>query len=508
MVTKLGLDRDKDFRRYPSLLARARTAIGLVNAPSGKPDRFREAIGLILDGLLVKRTGLSYAIDISFSFPDAFRTSEIANTVAEAYITDQIENRSQAARVGGDWLQDRMGSLRAQMNGASEAVQVFRASHNYSIAKSGPSGGNTVPAPATAPVEDKTLDELEAEASTYRRIYESFLQSYTESVQRQSFPVSDARILTSATMPTTKSTPRTLLIYALAGLLGGLLGSGIALLRHRMDQAVRSPFQITAACALADLGSLPRMRAGLAIKAARALTSGRATAPASPPTSAPSSTTGTARSPAVRGPYLFTRIEQRDAAFGRALKGARTMLDIAGRHDAIRYLGVTSTHAGAGSSTLAGNLASLAAAGGTRTLLVDADMDRRTLTRQVGRAASFGLADVLAQAASIDQAIVRLEGTSLDFMPGTIDKSRSRDLSPKRLDLLLKELTGRYDLVVLDLPPLLPVGETLDLSGCLDGIVLAVEWGRTRADQVVEGATYLARAYARPLGFIINKAEA
>ena len=93
-------------------------------------------------------------------------------------------------------------------------------------------------------------------------------------------------------------------------------------------------------------------------------------------------------------------------------------------------------------------------------------------------------------------------------MPGVVDKSRSRDLSPKRLDLLLKELTGRYDLVVLDLPPLLPVGETLDLSGCLDGVVLAVEWGKTRAEQVVEGATYLARAYARPLGFIINKAEA
>ncbi len=507
VVTKLGLDRDKDFRASPSLLTRARSLLGWTNAPDEKPDRFRDAVNLIQDGLWVRRTGLSYAIDITFSFPDAFRTSEIANAVAEAYITDQIENRSQAARVGGDWLQDRMGSLRSQMNLASKAVQIFRASHNYVIAKPDPGEGAAgAEAAAAAKPEDKTLDELEASALTYRRIYESFLQSYTESVQRQSFPVSDARILTSATLPKIRSAPRTGLIYALAGLLGGLSGFGLAMLRHHLDRAVRSPFQITGLCTLADLGSLPSPRGGVPgalwrIRWGKRGSGSRRSAPVD------NLQFGRTSYPVGRGPYLFATLDQRDPGFARALKGVRTLIGLAGRHDAVRCLGVTALDAGAASSILAGNLASLSASCGMRTLLVDADGERRRLTRQFGRRVAFGLHDVLAGTATIDQAIIGLDDAGLDVLPaaaaGTA-RNRGCDLTMERMGALLQDLAGRYDLVVVDLPPLLPVGETLDLSGALDGIVLAVDWGRTHAERVAEGASHLARAYARPLGFVLN----
>ena len=266
MVTKLGLDTAADFRPPPPLLARLTAMITRVEpkVPPLAVDRYREALSLIQGGLNVRRTGLSYAIDITVSFPDPARATEVANAIAEAYITDQVVNRSQAARLGGDWLQQRMVFLRSQMNAASAAVQVFKAGHNYTIPRGSqvekvdPGVGMLVSPSADAPAaEVKTLDELEASASTYRRIYESFLQSFTESVQRQSFPVSDARILTPASMPLMKRETRLSLIYALGGLLGALIGCGAAILLHQIDRNLYTASQVSQASGLQDLGQLP-----------------------------------------------------------------------------------------------------------------------------------------------------------------------------------------------------------------------------------------------------------
>ena len=59
-----------------------------------------------------------------------------------------------------------------------------------------------------------TLHSLQSSAETYRALYDSFLQRYMESVQQQSFPVSEARLITQATRPLTKSSPKPMLILA------------------------------------------------------------------------------------------------------------------------------------------------------------------------------------------------------------------------------------------------------------------------------------------------------
>ncbi len=162
--------------------------------------RERNAFARFAGGLAVRRVGLSYSIEVMFSATSPELAAKIANATANAYIAEQIGARAQSARQGGLWLEERIDHLRKQMNAAALQAQEFRAKRDYRI--SGPRGGAVDPKAGT--LEDSgsnrpnTLEELDSTAQTYRRIYESYLMAYTESVQKQSYPVSNARIITAA----------------------------------------------------------------------------------------------------------------------------------------------------------------------------------------------------------------------------------------------------------------------------------------------------------------------
>ena len=89
-----------------------------------------------------------------------------------------------------------------------------------------------------------TLHNLESSAQTYRALYDNFLQRYMESVQQQTFPISETRLITPATRPFSKSAPRSHLILALASLAGMLIGVSIGILREISDRVFRTPAQI------------------------------------------------------------------------------------------------------------------------------------------------------------------------------------------------------------------------------------------------------------------------
>ncbi len=72
------------------------------------------------------------------------------------------------------------------------------------------------------------MRELEREADTYKNLYQNMLQRYQETVQKQSFPISEARIITAASPPVSPSAPQKPLILALSSVLGMILGCAAA----------------------------------------------------------------------------------------------------------------------------------------------------------------------------------------------------------------------------------------------------------------------------------------
>jgi uncharacterized protein involved in exopolysaccharide biosynthesis len=188
--------------------------------------------------------GLSYVLEISYTSDDPVRAARFANATADAYVEDQLAARAQAARQGSQWLEERIEEIRNQVNAAALRVQEFKARRDYRIlgrgntgggqqqvtGGAGGTGGDTVDKPD--PPERRTLEELEATAQTYKKLYESYLQAYTESVQRQSYPATNARVITRASPPTSRSSPRTMRLLLLAAIVGGMAGLGVALLRR------------------------------------------------------------------------------------------------------------------------------------------------------------------------------------------------------------------------------------------------------------------------------------
>ena len=88
------------------------------------------------------------------------------------------------------------------------------------------------------------LRELESNAQTYRALYDNFLQRYMESVQQQSFPITEARVISAATRPLLKSSPKTMLLLTFATMIGLGFGAVVAAWRDFADRVFRTANQV------------------------------------------------------------------------------------------------------------------------------------------------------------------------------------------------------------------------------------------------------------------------
>jgi uncharacterized protein involved in exopolysaccharide biosynthesis len=200
--------------------------------------RLREATSYLWSGMEVGRLGLSHVIEISYSASDRDLAAKVANLIADSYIEDQLETRAETARQGSIWLEKRIDTLRQQMNDAGLRVKEFKAKRDYRFPASSGQSEARPEAPGSGEEQPATsLEDLESRASTYRKIYESYLQAYTESVQAQSYPVTNTRVITRATRPNGRSSPRGMKVLVIAVALGGIFGMGIALLLHSLGRS-------------------------------------------------------------------------------------------------------------------------------------------------------------------------------------------------------------------------------------------------------------------------------
>src|SRR6516225_2665694 len=101
------------------------------------------------------------------------------------------------------------------------------------------------------------LRELESSAQNYRTTYDNLHQRYTESLQQQSFPISDARILTSASPPSGKSSPKTALVLVLAAAGGLVFGVAVGALRDLMNGSFCTKAQVENALQTACISVVP-----------------------------------------------------------------------------------------------------------------------------------------------------------------------------------------------------------------------------------------------------------
>ncbi len=174
----------------------------------------------------------------------------------------------------------------------------------------------------------------------------------------------------------------------------------------------------------------------------------------------------------------------------------------------IKTLALTSVNASEGKSTVTDNLAIVWAQTGQKVLLVDADLRRSTLHRSFNLDNREGLTTILtSRAHTIDlNTIIQPSGIdNLSLLPsGPTPPNPAELLSSQRMKDFLKAARERYDMVIVDVPPMLGVTDTQVISHDLDAVVLVVKQGQTQKLGAKRAVELLKMAHANLLGYVMN----
>ncbi|MBV7295952.1 polysaccharide biosynthesis tyrosine autokinase [Corynebacterium sp. TAE3-ERU12] len=173
-----------------------------------------------------------------------------------------------------------------------------------------------------------------------------------------------------------------------------------------------------------------------------------------------------------------------------------------------KIIAITSSVQGEGKTTVALNLASSLAAEGHSVLLIDGDLRRPRVARSIGPAieGSVGLSTILAGDISINDAIQNYSERSFDIIAsGMIPPNPAELLASNACRALLDELAGRYDYVIVDSPPLLPVTDGSLLAASAQAAILVVRHGETTYEQIRDSKNILDTVNAHLVGTALNR---
>lgn len=189
-----------------------------------------------------------------------------------------------------------------------------------------------------------------------------------------------------------------------------------------------------------------------------------------------------------------------------AFRRLRTNLRFLNLRGSGRTIVVTSSLPGEGKSVTTINLAMAMAEGSSRILLVDADLRRPSVSRMLGLEGAVGLTTVLIGDAQLEEVVQPFGDGTLDVLAaGQIPPNPSELLDSDSMVELLREAALRYDVVLLDSAPLLPVTDAAVLARLTDGALLVVGCRKAHRHQVSEALTSLETVAARILGIVLNQ---
>lgn len=282
-----------------------------------------------------------------------------------------------------------------------------------------------------------------------------------------------ATVVNVAEAPDSPSSPRTVRNLILALFIGLLAGAFTAFVRESLDRRVRSSEDVREYLDLPLLGIVPQAAMGR-------------------------STRAFGKRPALADEDL------------EPFRMLRTSVDFLAPDRALKTILVTSAMPEEGKSTVSSALAEVYAASGKRTMLIEADLRRPSLSTRLGLSSTPGLSDHLAGNAG-PQDILRLvervehDSGSLVVLPAGTSSAHSGEMlgSPAFAELL-REVSSVYDVVVIDTSPLLSVVDTRELVPLVDGVLICVRASQTTYGQAEAALRALHGFPDRPIGLVVT----
>jgi capsular exopolysaccharide synthesis family protein len=309
---------------------------------------------------------------------------------------------------------------------------------------------------------------LERKADSDRQVYQSLLAQQKELRVVANSRANNVQVMERGDVPRFPISPNPRRDWITAILAGLTIAIGLAFGIEYIDDSVKTPEDITRRLRIPLLGLVPSVR---------------------------------------EARVLLTDSVPHD--FGEAFRSLRTSLVFTSAAERTRIIGVTSSQPLEGKTTTAANLALALALGGSRVLLIDADMRRPGLHKTIGLQNEIGLSHLLVGQARVREAVQRTSEPNLvAITAGRTPPNPSELLASERMNNFLANLgTGPFDWVIVDTPPVLAVTDAVILAPRMSSIVFVVGSEMTRRVHADRALETLRASRPRSISAVLNRVD-
>jgi polysaccharide biosynthesis transport protein len=367
----------------------------------------------------------------------------------EATLGAQIDqDASQFGAAYPKLIQER-ASLKGVQQSLQEEIQrvAERVQNDLKVASKAEQGARTAyesDRTAAEKLNDKSIEYaiLSKEADQSQELYQDLLKRLKEAGILEGLHSSNVTVVDHASPPDKPSKPQVPLYLALGAALGIFFGCCAALLVDAVDNKIQGIGEIEA-LQIPLLGIVPQFET---------------------------------KSLGAQGII----IDSQHSAFGEAVRGLRSALLISRSGAPPQVLMVSSASPGEGKSTLALNLAICLSQFDKKVLLLEADLRRPVQRKRLGLEEKGGLSVMLSDREAANCIVPLPDHPNLHILPaGPVPPYPTELLASERMQTMLKEWRKKFDFVVVDSPPILPVSDSLILEELVDATVLLARVGST-----------------------------
>lgn len=543
----------------------------LPGRPPAEPvtdERIRqETIDAVLKAIGISNVRQSYVFEITVTTHDAAKSARMANAMADIYVVNQIQTKFEATQKAIEWLSERVGKLKTELESAASAVTEFNTSaelisperleaRNRQLKEfrdrrnelsnrrddldarlaeleAASRTGDLAQMAAVADLPGSAQLDLGPDGSEADR--QSFLNGFQRLVDRARSELAEVTtqidvlgssidnlaaqiavqsndLLELEQLQREAEATRTLYEYFLNRLKETTVQQGVLQPESRTlsDAVIRpnpsSPRRALALVVAALLGGF----IGSAIVLVReARTATYRTAEELERDSGILVIGQVPRAPHGRRKRILDYVTQKPAsALVEAIRNLRTSILLANVDSPTKVIMMTSSVPGEGKTTLSMALAHNMATMGRKVLLIEGDLRRRTFREVFETQAKRGIVAAVMDEAPLDEIVHRESDLLFDVLLGERLKINAADFfSSARFARFIERVRQEYDYVIIDTPPVLLVPDARVIGQLADVVVYVVNWNKTLRRQVQQGIHSFATVNVPVSGLVLGQID-